>query len=194
MLSIKHVLASKADSKATINDSSLKPLLNGKQINDNITLYYHDYNCAISYHSSRNGTTWYADSKFPQEMITPKIGYPVYYNVSLVEKEEDDLFGIGLTNEFQLIRDWAEERGLYTKGDLKTQTIKLQEEVGELSQSVLKNDFDQLQDAIGDIVIVLTNLAYLSNMSIEDCINFAYTQIKNRKGSMNNGTFVKDAK
>jgi NTP pyrophosphatase (non-canonical NTP hydrolase) len=193
MLSIKHVLASKADSKATINDSSLKPLLNGLNVGDNITLYYHDYNCAISYHSSRNGTTWYADSKFPPEMISPKIGYPVYYNVSIVEPE-DTFFGIGLTDEFQPIRNWACDKGLYKKGDLKTQTVKLQEEVGELANAVLREDYSQIQDAIGDIVVVLTNLAYLSEMTIEECINVAYMQIKNRTGSMQNGTFVKDAK
>lgn len=193
MLSIKHVLASKADSKATINDSSLKPLLNGAKVGNNITLYYHDYNCAISYHSSRNGTTWYADSRFPEEMITPKIGYPVYYNVSLIEPE-DTFFGIGLTDEFQPIRNWASDRGLYKKGDIKTQTVKLQEEVGELSKAVLREDYSQIQDAIGDIVVVLTNLAYLSEMTIEECINVAYMQIKNRTGSMQNGTFVKDAK
>jgi len=95
-------------------------------------------------------------------------------------------------NQFELIREWAKERGLYDKGDLKTQLIKLYEEAGELSQSVLKNDRDGIIDAIGDCVVVLTNLAHLNNLSIEDCISAAYDEISNRTGKMINGTFVKD--
>lgn len=97
-----------------------------------------------------------------------------------------------LKNEFQSIRDWANQRGIYEKGDKKTQFIKLQEEVGELSKAILKNDEEEFIDAIGDCVVVLTNLAALSGINIEDCINSAYNIISKRKGSMINGTFVKD--
>ena len=92
---------------------------------------------------------------------------------------------------FDLIRDWAQVRGLYNKGDSKTQYIKLMEEVGELAQGLLKEDRAEVQDAIGDIVVVLTNLAHLEQMKLEDCVTSAYDQIKDRKGAMNNGTFVK---
>jgi NTP pyrophosphatase (non-canonical NTP hydrolase) len=97
-----------------------------------------------------------------------------------------------LQYEFETIRDWAEERGIYEKGDVKTQFIKLQEEVGELAKSILKKDKDEFIDAIGDCVIVLTNLAALENINIEECINSSYNVIKNRTGKMNNGTFVKN--
>lgn len=96
-----------------------------------------------------------------------------------------------LKNEFQSIRNWATERGLYLKGDAKTQCLKLQEEVGELSRALLKNEHDEVVDAIGDIVVVLTNLSELVDVKIEDCINSAYQVIKNRKGEMKNGTFIK---
>jgi NTP pyrophosphatase (non-canonical NTP hydrolase) len=96
-----------------------------------------------------------------------------------------------LKNEFQPIRNWATERGLYLKGDSKTQCLKLQEEVGELSRALLKNEHDEVVDAIGDIVVVLTNLSELVDVRIEDCINSAYEVIKNRKGEMKNGTFIK---
>ena len=96
-----------------------------------------------------------------------------------------------LKNEFQPIRKWATERGLYLKGDPKTQCLKLQEEVGELSRALLKNEHDEVVDAIGDIVVVLTNLSELVDVRIEDCINSAYDVIKNRKGEMKNGTFIK---
>jgi NTP pyrophosphatase (non-canonical NTP hydrolase) len=95
-------------------------------------------------------------------------------------------------NQFQLIREWAENRGLYSKGDAKTQYIKLQEEAGELAQAILKDDQPEVIDAIGDMVVVLTNLAHLRGVSIEHCIESAYNVINKRKGSMVNGTFVKE--
>jgi len=124
-----------------------------------------------------------------------------------------------LKNEFQSIRDWAEQRNLYIKGDTKTQFVKLLEEVGELGSSILKGDGKEFKDAIGDIVVVLTNLTELANkdvflqkhyedvvgdggtreliftegeITIEECINTAFNVIKNRKGKMENGTFKKE--
>ena len=97
-------------------------------------------------------------------------------------------------NRFQLIRDWAEERGLYDKGDTKTQFCKLMEEAGELGRAVLKDDQVEFVDAIGDMVVVLTNMAHLGNTSIEACVDSAYEVISKRTGKMVNGTFVKDGK
>jgi len=93
---------------------------------------------------------------------------------------------------FDLIRQWANERGLYDKGDPKTQTLKLMEEAGEICRAVLKNDRHEIIDGIGDCVVVLTNLAELIDMPIEDCIEVAYAEISNRTGKMVNGTFKKD--
>ena len=94
--------------------------------------------------------------------------------------------------QFDLIRDWADERGLYENGDTKTQALKLVEEVGETCRAILKEDFDEVIDGIGDCVVVLTNLAELQGVSIEACIDAAYQEIKNRKGKMVNGTYKKD--
>ncbi len=93
---------------------------------------------------------------------------------------------------FNSIRKWAEERGLYEKGDTKTQLIKLYEESGELSQALLKNNKEDIIDAIGDSIVVLTNLAHLVGTDIETCIQSAYDEISNRTGRMINGTFIKD--
>lgn len=95
---------------------------------------------------------------------------------------------------FTLIRQWADKRGLYKKGDSKTQYIKLQEEAGELAKALLKNDKAEIQDAIGDMIVVLTNLAYMENLNVEECIASAYAVISKRTGKMINGTFVKDEK
>lgn len=93
---------------------------------------------------------------------------------------------------FDLIRRWANERGLYDKGDAKTQTLKLMEEAGEICRAVLKDDKAQVIDGIGDCVVVLTNLAFFAGVNIEQCIDTAYEEIKNRTGKMSNGTFKKD--
>ena len=94
---------------------------------------------------------------------------------------------------FENIRQWADERGLYDKGDTKTQLVKLQEEMGELAKATLENDKPEVIDAIGDMVVVLTNLAHLNGVHIETCIAEAYNVISKRTGKMVNGTFVKDA-
>jgi NTP pyrophosphatase (non-canonical NTP hydrolase) len=93
---------------------------------------------------------------------------------------------------FQQIRDWAQERGLYDSGNTTTQYVKLQEECGELAKALLKDDQPEVIDAIGDIVVVLTNLAHQRGTHIETCISSAYNEIKGRTGQMINGTFVKD--
>jgi NTP pyrophosphatase (non-canonical NTP hydrolase) len=99
---------------------------------------------------------------------------------------------MNLQNEFDPIRIWAEARGIYEKGEIKTQTIKLFEEAGELSKAVLNNDKEEIIDAIGDCVVVLVSIAHFSDVSIETCINTAYDVIAKRSGKMINSTFVKD--
>ncbi len=95
-------------------------------------------------------------------------------------------------DRFDLIRDWAATRGLYDKGNAHTQYVKLQEEAGELAKALLQQDKEEIIDAIGDMVVVLTNLAHLQGFEIEQCIDSAYNVIAARTGKMINGTFVKD--
>jgi NTP pyrophosphatase (non-canonical NTP hydrolase) len=101
------------------------------------------------------------------------------------------LASVFIPSTFDLIREWAEERGIYKLGDSKTQYVKLMEEVGELAKALLTKNDREVVDSIGDIVVVLTNLAKLEGHDIENCIDTAYEEIKNRKGSMINGTFEK---
>ncbi len=96
------------------------------------------------------------------------------------------------TDVFTNIRNWAADKGIYNSGDSKTQYVKLMEEAGELAQAILKKDKPEIKDAIGDMIVVLTNLAHLEGFNVEDCIDSAYNVIKTRQGSMVNGTFVKN--
>lgn len=89
------------------------------------------------------------------------------------------------------IEEWAFERGL-TEGDPSKQVLKLGEEFGELCQGMAKNNPDQVKDSIGDMYVVLTILSLQLGLKIEDCIRQAYDEIKDRKGKMINGVFVKE--
>ena len=106
-----------------------------------------------------------------------------YANEFIEQKAEE--------NVYDLIRSWARDKGIYESGDSRTQYVKLMEEAGELAQAILKNDEPEFIDAIGDMVVVLTNLAKLKGYNIEDCVTSAYNVIKSRQGKMVNGTFVK---
>ena len=99
---------------------------------------------------------------------------------------------LSVRSQFDLIRSWANNRGLYDGGDPKTQALKLTEEVGETCRAILKEDANAIIDGIGDCVVVLTNLAELIGTPIEECIDQAYNEIKDRTGKMDNGTFKKD--
>ena len=114
------------------------------------------------------------------------------YNKAFLEsiKVEADI-SYNQNERFELIRKWATERGIYDKGNSHTQYVKLMEEAGELAQALLNKDAYEVKDAIGDMVVVLTNLAALEGMQIENCIDSAYNEIANRTGVMLNGTFVK---
>ena len=118
--------------------------------------------------------------------IYNKAFYEAYFN------PEHNPIETKTSERFDLIRNWAATRGLYEKGNSHTQYVKLQEEAGELAKALLKNDQPEIVDAIGDMVVVLTNLAHLQGYDIEYCIDEAYKVIATRTGKMINGTFVKD--
>jgi NTP pyrophosphatase (non-canonical NTP hydrolase) len=106
--------------------------------------------------------------------------------------KEEELEEYNVVFYFDKIREWAEERGIYEHGDPKTQYLKLMEEAGELGRAILKDNEGEQLDAIGDMVVVLTNLAELLGLNIEECVESAYDVISKRTGKMINGTFVKD--
>lgn len=90
------------------------------------------------------------------------------------------------------IEQWAGERNLHT-ADPNKQVLKLGEEFGELCQGMAKGKPDQVKDSIGDMYVVLTILTLQLGMSIDDCVKLAYEEIKDRKGKMVNGVFVKES-
>lgn len=135
----------------------------------------------------------------PKRNIQPISTYPADIDQDGIDRINKKIFNKSAAkceqcdeSLFDCIREWADERGLYDKGDPKTQYIKLMEETGEIGRALLKEDTEEIIDGIGDAVVVLTNLAELVGVPIEECIQQAYNVISKRKGKMINGTFVKD--
>lgn len=187
MKPLKHTLASTKDRKPTIVKGEMERFLGNDflfRTDDSIKIYYPEYRSVIEFKSSRNGATWYGQQELPADAPRPKVGSPVEINAK-------PYYQI-LTNQFYPIRNWAIQRELYKKGNPQTQMLKLTEEFGELAKAMIDKDKTEMQDAIGDMVVVLTNLSELLGFSIEDCINIAYNDIKDRTGKMVNNSFKKD--
>lgn len=90
------------------------------------------------------------------------------------------------------IRNWAADRNLIEGSDAKSQFVKLMEEAGELASAIAKQNDAEFSDALGDMFVVMTILAAQKNMDIEECISGAWNEIKDRKGRMVDGVFVKN--
>jgi len=89
------------------------------------------------------------------------------------------------------INNWSTSHGL-NEGDSYKQMIKITEEVGELAQGLLKSNDEQILDSIGDIFITLAVFCQQRGLKLADAIDYAYRQVEHRKGSMVNGTFIKE--
>lgn len=90
-----------------------------------------------------------------------------------------------------LVNDWFQDRNL-AFGDGLGQLQKLHEEVYELAEARIVNDFGAEVDAIGDITVVLIGYCLQRGLTLEQCLESAYDEIKNRTGKVVDGVFVKD--
>jgi NTP pyrophosphatase (non-canonical NTP hydrolase) len=90
------------------------------------------------------------------------------------------------------IKKWAQDRNLHIADPYK-QVLKLGEEYGELCRGLAVRDRSQVIDAIGDMYVALTVLSLQLGLDVEKCIEAAYEEIKDRKGRMVNGVFVKES-
>ena len=88
------------------------------------------------------------------------------------------------------VSQWHRDRNLIDGSDDKSQTLKLLQELGELSDSVRKEK--PILDDIGDMLVVMINLCERNNVTLEECLQVAYDDIKDRKGRMVDGVFVKE--
>ena len=91
-----------------------------------------------------------------------------------------------------LIREWAKDRNLIEGSTVQAQFVKLIEEIGELAEAIAKGKDEQFMDSIGDAFVVLTILAAQKDLEIEECVVHAWHEIKDRKGRMVDGVFIKE--
>lgn len=143
--------------------------------------------------SSRTVSHW---EKGEREITSNKLGQLAdYFGVSipyLLGYDTDNTFS-DLINK---INHWADERNL-KQADPKIQWMRITEEVGEIRDVLLKpTKFTEpqaaLKDAIGDTLVTIVVLAHQLDLDVTECLSIAYEEIKNRKGKMVNGTFVKE--
>jgi len=97
-----------------------------------------------------------------------------------------------MQSRFNDIRQWAMDRNLITGTSAEKQFLKLAEEFGELGNAIGKDNLPEIKDAIGDMIVVLTILSSQYGVNVEYCIDSAWEEIKDRKGKMINGIFVKE--
>ena len=92
----------------------------------------------------------------------------------------------------QQVEQWSIDKGLQDN-DSSKQFLKVTEEVGEVAAALARSNKDMLKDGIGDVVVTLIILAQQNDMTLEECLQYAYDEIKDRKGETINGTFIKQA-
>lgn len=97
-----------------------------------------------------------------------------------------------MNDRFDDIVQWAKDRNILDDSTPQAQVVKLVEEIGELAAAVARGNWDGVYDAIGDSVVVLTILAKMHHASLEHCVNRAWLEIRDRKGRMQGGVFVKE--
>ena len=93
---------------------------------------------------------------------------------------------------YERIIQWASDRNILEGSTRKDQMTKLMEEIGELASGIAKGKEQLVKDSIGDALVVLTIIAEQSGTSIAECLNLAWNEIKDRKGKMVDGIFVKE--
>ena len=94
--------------------------------------------------------------------------------------------------EMRIIQ-WAEARKIIPNSTPDVQLLKAMSELGELADATIKNDKEAVIDAVGDVMVCLVNYCALQDINLIDCMEVAYDQIKNRRGTLlPNGVFQKD--
>jgi hypothetical protein len=102
--------------------------------------------------------------------------------------------------------DWSHNVGIYDQSTDLKQWEKAKEELEELNQAILMRiraeesceieletrALSDIEDAIGDTIVCLINVAAFHNLNIFDCLKGAVETIEKRKGKMINGLFVKE--
>ena len=129
------------------------------------------------------------------EEISEEVCIPVIRVKEAIHREknkgniEEDT---NMNNLIKQVEQWSIDKGL-DKGNSFTQYAKSSEEMGEVAAALCRNDIDELRDGIGDVIVTLVILAQQNNMTLYECLEQAYEEIKDRTGVMSkDGSFIKE--
>lgn len=123
--------------------------------------------------------------------IAEEVGIPVFLVIKAIEREKAK--ENNMNNLIKQVEQWSIDKGL-DKGSSFTQYAKSSEEMGEVAAALCRNDIDELRDGIGDVIVTLVILAQQNNMTLYECLEQAYEEIKDRTGVMSkDGSFIKES-
>ena len=129
------------------------------------------------------------------EEISEEVCIPVIRVKEAIHREknkgniEEDT---NMNNLIKQVEQWSIDKGI-DKGNSDRQALKFYEEAGEIGAALSRNRMDDLKDGIGDTIVTLIILAQQHGMTIEECLQYAYDEISQRKGRTINGTFIKES-
>ncbi|EIM5210799.1 MazG-like family protein [Staphylococcus pseudintermedius] len=90
------------------------------------------------------------------------------------------------------VEQWSIDKNL-NNGNPDRQALNFYEEAGEVAAALTRGNIEALKDGIGDTVVTLIILAQQQGWTLQECLQYAYDEIKDRKGETRNGTFVKES-
>lgn len=118
-------------------------------------------------------------------------GQPDEYSI-LIKYTEDEQMTNTLNQLVEQVEQWSIDKDLHN-GNSDRQALKFYEEAGEVASALSRGQMDALKDGIGDTVVTLIILAQQHDMTLQECLQYAYDEIKGRKGKTVNGTFIKES-
>ena len=100
-----------------------------------------------------------------------------------------------MKQNIERIQKWSHDVGIYEHSTVQAQALKAVSEMGEVTDAIIKHDLTALEDGIGDVIVCLVNVAYMSGINIEDAFAKVTDEVTARRGRMvAGGAFVRDAK
>ena len=95
--------------------------------------------------------------------------------------------------EMKIIQ-WAEARRIIPNATPQAQLNKTLEELAELFKAESQKNTAGIKDGVGDVMVCLINYCALKDIDLVSCLEIAYEEIKDRKGTLLvDGTFLKEA-
>jgi len=107
-----------------------------------------------------------------------------------------------------LVIEWAEDKDIFSRSNPVTQLDKTLEEYLEARDHAVEYSYEndrsepcattkellrkKITDDIGDLQVTLIIFAEMFGLTLEECLEHAYKEIKDRTGKMVDGIFVKD--